>query len=70
MTQDMFGHQMRVHLRPDDVPQCVIIFIQCKQTRIWHLGVFNYCDPVKNKKKLNSNIMLLLPFTNCTVMGQ
>lgn len=44
---DMFGHQMLVHLRPDDVPQCVILFIQGKQTCIWHLGVFNYCDPEK-----------------------
>uniref|UniRef100_A0A8C2HL70 Ral GTPase-activating protein subunit beta n=1 Tax=Cyprinus carpio TaxID=7962 RepID=A0A8C2HL70_CYPCA len=43
--------------------------VSCEQTCIWHLGVFNYCDPVKKKKKkLNRNIMLLLPFTNCTVM--
>lgn len=34
-------------LRADDVPQRVILFIQCEQTCIRHLGVFNYCDPVK-----------------------
>lgn len=34
-------------LRANDVPQRVILFIQCEQTGIRHLGVFNYCDPVK-----------------------
>lgn len=34
-------------LRANDVPQCVILFIQCEQTCIRHLGVFNYCDSVK-----------------------